>query len=216
MPALRVAAAVAAVVVGAVGAAAPAAATPGPTRVSISVSDGVAQVRDRSSVAYVATVVNDGDAAVAGRLVLQVPQFARYRQASAATVRRHEASWTVHVPAHSTLTRRASVRIGAIPSGSLRVTSLASLFLGAATAAPAVRAADTDRIAGVSDPPATPLPQPASRTPSAGRSAVAAGRHRASSSNTWALVALPVTGAVGLGALVGLVWWRRRRANVPA
>jgi len=216
LPALRMIAA-AAVLTGGLGAAvaagavAPAVAAPGPTRVSISVSDGVAQVRDRSSVAYVATVVNDGDAAVSGRLVLEVPAFARYRHAPAATVRRQEASWTVRVPAHSTVSRRAGVRIGTIPSGSLRVTSLASLFLGPVTAAPAVRAADSDRIAGVEDPPATPLPRSSSATPPASHRPAAADRH-SDSSSTWAVVGLPIAGGVGLAGLAGLVWWRRRRA----
>ena len=180
---------------------------------SIRVSDGVASVRDRSSVAYVATVVNDGDAAVTGKLVLQVPEFARYRHAPAATVRRHEASWTVRVPAHSTVSRQAGVRIGAIPSGNLRVTILASLFLGPATATPAVRAADSDRIAGVEDPPATPLPRSPSATPPISHRSAAAEPH-SESSGTWCVVGLPVVGGVGLAGLAGLVWWRRRRASV--
>ena len=210
MPSVRMIAA-AAVLIGGLGAAVPAGAAPGATRVSIRVSDGVAQVRDRSSIAYVATVVNDGDAAVTGKLVLQVPEFAHYRHAPAATVRRHEASWTVRVPAHSTVSRQAGVRIGAIPSGNLRVTSLVSLFLGPVTAAPAVRAADSDRIAGVDDPPATPLPRSPSPTPPTRHRPAAAGRHHGSS-NTWAVVGLPVVGGVGLAGLAGLVWWRRRRA----
>jgi len=203
--------AAAAVLIGGLGAAVPAGAAPGATRVSIRVSDGVAQVRERSSIDYVATVVNDGDAPVTGKLVLQVPEFARYRPVPSATVLRREASWTVHVPAHSTVTRQAGVRFGAIPSGNLRVTSLASLFLGPVTAAPAVRAADSDRIAGVDDPPATPLLRSPSPTPPAGHQPAAAGRHDGSS-RAWAAVALPVIGAVGLAALGGLVWWRRRRA----
>src|SRR5690242_19022040 len=97
--------AAAAVLIGGLGAAVPAGAAPGATRVSIRVSDGVAQVRERSSIDYVATVVNDGDAPVTGKLVLQVPEFARYRPVPSATVLRREASWTVHVPAHSTVTR---------------------------------------------------------------------------------------------------------------
>jgi hypothetical protein len=200
---------VTAVVVAGFVSAAPAAAAPDATRLSISVSDGVSQVRDKTSVAYVATVVNDGAAAVTGKLVLEVPDFARYGGAHDAKVTKQAASWTLRVPPHSTMARRATVKIGTIPSGQLRVTSLASLFLGPVTGVPAIRAADSDRIAGVVDPPATPLPQPAGQKPSAAATGPEGG-----GSSTWVVVGLPVLGAVGLAGLVGLVWWRRRAVPV--
>jgi hypothetical protein len=206
VPLLRI---VTAVVVAGFVSAAPAAAAPDATRLSISVSDGVSQVRDKTSVAYVATVVNDGAVAVTGKLVLEVPEYARYNRAHEAKVTKQVASWTVQVPAHSTAARRASVTIGTIPSGQLRVTSLVSLFVGPVTGAPAIRAADSDRIAGTVDPPATPLPQPMSQQPSA-----AATGPQGGGSSTWVVVGLPVLGAAGFAGLAGLVRWRRR--TVPA
>jgi hypothetical protein len=199
---------VTAAVVAGLASAAPGAA-PDATRLSIRMSDGVTQVTDRSSVAYVATVVNDGAAPVNGKLVLEVPKYARYNRAYEAKVTKQVASWTVRVPAHSTATRRARVTIGTIPSGQLRVTSLASLFLGPVTGAPAIRAADSDRIAGAVDPPATPLPRPTSQKPSAAATGPEGG-----GSSTWVVVGLPVLGAAGLAGLAGLVWWRRRAVPV--
>jgi hypothetical protein len=200
---------VTAAVVAGLASAAPAAAAPDATRLSIRMSDGVTQVTDRSSVAYVATVVNDGAAPVNGKLVLEVPKYARYNSAYEAKVTKQIASWTVQVPAHSTAARRVSVTIGTIPSGQLRVTSLASLFLGPVTGAPAIRAADSDRIAGAVDPPATPLPQATSQKPSAAATGPEGG-----GSSTWVIVGLPVLGAAGFAGLAGLVWWRRRAVPV--
>jgi hypothetical protein len=203
VPLLRI---VTAVVVAGFASAAPApgAAAPDATRLSISVSDGVSQVRDKTSVAYIATVVNDGAAAVSGKLVLEVPEYARYGRAREAKVTKQVASWTVEVLPHSTVARRATAKIGTIPPGQLRVTSLASLFLGPVTGAPAIRAADSDRIAGVVDPPAIPLPQPTSKRPAAAATGPDDG-----GSSTWVLVGGPVL-AAGLAGLAGLVWWRRR------
>jgi hypothetical protein len=138
-----------------------------------------------------------------------VPEYARYGGAHEAKVTKQVASWTLRVPPHSTVARQAMVKIGTIPSDQLRVTSLASLFLGPVTGVPAIRAADSDRIAGVVDPPATPVRQPAS---SHERAAAASG-HGDGAANTWLVVGLPVLGVAGLAGLAGLV--RRRRRAVP-
>jgi hypothetical protein len=195
---------VTAVVVAGFVSAAPAAGASDATRLSISVTDGVSQVRDKASVAYVATVVNDGTAAVSGQLVLEVPEYARYARAREAKVTKQIASWIVRVLPHSTVARRATAKFGTIPSGQLRVTSLASLFLGPVAGAPAIRAADSDRIAGVVDPPATPLPQPTRPTLPAAATGPGDGGWSA-----WVVVGLPVL-AAGIAGLAGLVWWRRR------
>ncbi len=197
---------VAAVAVAGFLSAVPAAAAPAATRLSISVSDGVSQVRDKTSVAYVATVVNAGTAPVTGRLVLEVPQYARYGRVRAATVVHRTASWTVRVQPGATVRRRAPVRIGTIPSGQLRVTSLASLFLGSVTGSPAIRAADSDRIAGVVDPPATPVRSPVSRA----RAAPPGRDHRGA--GAWLWLGLPSVG-LAAAAVAGLLVWRRRRAG---
>jgi hypothetical protein len=191
--------------------AAPAAAAPnstGPaaTRLSISVSDGVSQVADRTSVSYVATVVNDGADTVEGRLVLEVPAFVHYGRARAAKVTKQVASWAVRVPPNSKVTRRLAARIGTIPSAQLRVTSLASLFLGPVTAAPAIRAADSDRIAGVVDPPGTRVPKPTTHT-----RAVAPTGH--DDSSTLPVAGLVFLGAAGLAGFAAVVRWRRRATS---
>jgi hypothetical protein len=197
--------AVTAVVVAGLVAAAPSGAAPDATRLTISVSDGVSQVTDKASVAYVATIANDGAAAVSGTLVLQLPPYARYGRVSEAKVTKHVATWTVRVPARATVVRRANATLGIIPSDQLRVTSLASLYLGPVAGSPAIRAADTDRITGVDDPPVRPVRQSASRAPAA------SGGH-GGGSREGLVVGLPLVGGAGLAGLTALWWWRRRVA----
>jgi LPXTG-motif cell wall-anchored protein len=171
-----------------------------PAGLSIALTDPAAQARSHSSLTYTARLTNSGTDLFTGRLVLTVPVYLTITGASGGTSTPHTVTWAIDVPAGGAFTRTATARIGAIPRGTLHVTSLATVYRGTSAANPAlIRAAHADKIAGVTDPPA-PASRPAAR------------HHHAPN---LALTVLPVAGAALL--LGGGAWlWRRRRSGQRA
>jgi len=128
-----------------------AAAAAPPAGLSISIKTDGGSLRSGAQVSYTATVQNDGIAAVDGRLVVTVPNYVSINAADGGHLAGSDASWTVELPAGARVTKKVSATLGDIPKGELRVTTLVSLYLGDATQ-PAIRSAEADAIAGVTDP----------------------------------------------------------------
>lgn len=188
----------------------PAAGAAGPTspvRLSIALTDNHITMAAHSAAAYTATVTNSGIQAVSGTLVFAAPGFVQYPDAARhGMITKHDARWKITVPGGQSVTERVTVRVGTIPKSAIRVTSLASFYIGAASGSPVIRTADADRIAGVQDPaPAPAITPPAAKpkTGSAGGGLGAVG---------WSLIG---GGALALVALVAGLGIRRRRARRP-
>jgi hypothetical protein len=177
-----------------------------PPQLSITLTDGVAQTRSGQSLTYTATVTNGGAKQVKGKLVLEVPAFtsAGHAKHSAQTV-----TWTMTARGDSTVTRKATVKVHTIPKGMVRVTTLASVYLGATSGVPVIRTADADRIAGVPDPTPVTVSLRPSASPTKRPAAVSA--QDGNGASLWLAAGLPIVIAAGLAA-GALVWWRRRRA----
>lgn len=171
-----------------------------PAGLSIALTDPAAPARPHSSLTYTASLTNSGTDVFTGRLVLTVPAYLTITGTNGGRSTPHTVTWAIDVPAGGTFARTATARIGAVPRGTLRVTSLATVYHGTSVASPPlIRAAHADRIAGVTDPP-----PPASRP--------AVGHHPAPN---LALIVLPAAGAALL--LGGGMWlWRRRRSGQGA
>jgi len=196
--AIRVAVSAAVSVALLAGGPATAAAAAAPPGLSISIHNESGSVRSGDRLSYAATLRNDGTAAVDGRLVVTVPAYARITGATGGDLDGSDASWTVEVPAGASVTKKVSATVGDIPKGELRVTTLVSLYLGDATQ-PAIRSAEADAIAGVTDPARAVGEQPV-------------GPNRAA---PVALVWIGVSAAAVLVAAVVVVAWRfgRRRGQ---
>ncbi|HKC27033.1 MAG TPA: hypothetical protein VKB75_03380 [Jatrophihabitans sp.] len=183
-----------------------AAAAPSPVRLSISITDGVARIHHKAT--YAATITNQGSAGENGTLLVTVPEYLRYTRVSGnGKITRTGVRWKVTVAAGTQLTERVTVRVTAIPKFAVRVTTLASFYLGRVSGTPVIRTADADRIAGVKDAALSPAP----RSQASAEPAVHPTRHE-SRANLWLLVGLPV---FALLVLAGLLWWRVRGRKMP-
>jgi Domain of unknown function DUF11 len=141
------------------GQAVTAAAAPAAPSLSITVSDGHSTVRPHSRAEYTLTVVNEGTRRASGVLTFAAPSNIGYqRVSSGGRITSDAIRWKITVGAGASRTERVTVRLRAIPQSAVRVTMLASFYLGAVTSTPLIRTADADRIAGRADPaPAPPL-----------------------------------------------------------
>lgn len=185
---------------------APAAAAPA-ANLSITLTDAAQQVTSEQDVTYVATVTNGGGERFAGRLVVDLPAYARVDDAHRGRVGKHAVTWNVRIAAGKSISRTVDVHLGRIPKGDVRVTTLASLFQqGGSKTLPLIRTADADRIAGVKDPARTITSAPGAAKPGAG-----SGSTGGDGTNWWLVAGLPAGALVvllGAGALAR----RRRRA----
>jgi hypothetical protein len=118
-------------------------------------------------------------------------------------------SWEIRVPAGKTVHKRVEVRLATIAEGQLRVTTLASFYLGRTTGTPIVRTADADRIRGVADPtPSTPAPTSKAAPP---HQAASASGHSGLGALGWTLIGCAVVLVLALA--VGLWVWHRHRGR---
>ncbi|HWH25353.1 MAG TPA: hypothetical protein VNT53_01740 [Pseudolysinimonas sp.] len=171
------------------------AAAAAPAGLSVSIGNESSDVHAGDTLAYTATVRNDGTEAVDGRLVISVPTYFRVTVAHDADRAGSDASWSVSVPPGGHVTKKLTGVLTKIPKGELRVTTLVSVYVGDETK-PAVRSAEADTIAGVTDT-AHSVKEEAAKRPNG----------------------LPIgwiVGGVAALALMGaaVAWWlvRRRRA----
>jgi hypothetical protein len=174
-------------------------------QLSITLDDGVTQVRSDTDVSYTAKVSNHGSAAVHATLVLATPGYVAVTRAAGATVTAHAATWSITVMPGKSAIRTAKAHIGTIAKTDYRVTTLASVFRGKSTTGlPLIRTAVANKISGVTDPAHTVTSHAASAT----------SRHGSSGTN-WALVAV-LPAAVLAALLAGGFLWRRRGRHEPA
>ena len=121
-----------------------------PPGLSVSIRNGSSEVHAGDRLAYTATVKNSGTSPVDGRLLITVPAYVRVTGAADAARSGVDTSWTVTVPAGGSVTKRLTGVLDDIPKGELRVTTLVSLYIGD-SAQPAIRSAEADTIAGITD-----------------------------------------------------------------
>lgn len=126
-------------------------------RLSVTLSDGVETVASGDAVTYQAEVRNDGDT-IDTDIVLEAPDYVSLDEADDAVVEASRATWSLALP-HGTTTFELPASIGEIPDDDARVTTLLSVYVGEA-AAPVVRTAVANRIAGVDDEPVASAPVP--------------------------------------------------------
>lgn len=131
-----------------------------PAGLSVSIRAGNSEVRSGDRLAYTATVTNEGTSTVEGRLVITVPDFVRVVDAEGSDRSGADTSWAVTVPAGGSVSKKLIGVVDRIPEGQLRVTTLASLYLGDAPQ-PTIRSADAAAIEGVKDPAHAVGDQPA-------------------------------------------------------
>jgi hypothetical protein len=122
-----------------------------PPGLSVSIRSGSSEVRAGDRLEYTATVRNSGTSPVDGRLLITVPAYLRVASAAGATRSGLDTSWIVTVPAGGSVKKKLVGVLDDIPKGELRVTTLVGLYIGDATQ-PAIRSAEADTIAGITDP----------------------------------------------------------------
>jgi hypothetical protein len=138
-----------------------ASAAPAPVKLSITVTDDATLIHPKSATEYSTTVTNQGSRPVRGTLVLTTPDYIRYAHVRGnGRITKGDVRWKITVGAGRTVTERVNVRVRSIPKSAVRVTTLASFYLGAVTGTPVIRTADADRIPGVKDPAPVAAPHP--------------------------------------------------------
>ena len=172
-----------------------AAAADAPSGLTITVSDAVEKVSPGDELTVEATLSNDGGENVDATLVLSAPAYTTYTSSDDATVSGGDAAWSVSVAAGESRTVTATVEVGKIPESEYQLSTLASVYLGEASGAPVIRAADVNVIPGRSNPVT-----PAASSDSASGSAVD-GR----------LIIGAAAGAAGIAAAVAVTILARRR-----
>ena len=176
-------------------AAAPQAAdTPAAPQLSVTMSNGTETVHRGEIVTYATTVTNSGTNAVLTRVVAELPDYLTANSAKDGDLTSHAASWTETIEPGAKKTFRVSASVGTIPKRDVRVTALASVYLGNEKS-PLIRTADADRIPGVADGPSK---IPGLATPS-------------STTHILLDIGALVAGVVALGVGIMLVLRRRRR-----
>lgn len=168
-----------------------------PEGLSIAITDGVAETAPGASATYTATVTNRGTMPVTGELVIALADRAGFTSVQGAQVDKREASWRVTVAPGTSTSRRAAARVGRIPHGEVRVTTLATLYANGDRSVILVRAADADAIRGVVDPAHT-VGEVAARVPAA-------------PAPPWALLGVAVAAVLAASATAGVALTRRRR-----
>jgi len=126
--------------------------TPAAPQLSVTMSNGTEVVHRGQTVTYATTVTNSGSDAVLTRVVADLPDYLTANSAKGAELTPHAARWTETLEPGAKKTFRVSASVGAIPKRDVRVTALASVYLGEEKS-PLIRTADADRIPGVADAP---------------------------------------------------------------
>jgi uncharacterized repeat protein (TIGR01451 family) len=169
-----------------------------PPGISITLSDAKAQTRPGATLTYTAAVTNAGAGALKGTLVVTIPAYSAFVGATAGHESGADIRWAITVGAGKSITKKVTVKLGTIPKGEVRFTTIATLYPAGTTTQILVRTADPDSIRGVVDP-----------AHSVGLPPVTEAR-----SNQAFILAIVILGAVVIVALVFLVWsGRRRRAR---
>lgn len=127
----------------------PAAAASTDVRLSITLSTGAESVSDGDVLTYTAEIRNTG-ATVGARIVLSPPAYVTLEEADGAVVLENEATWSTALPGGATTTFEIPAKVGEVPSDEVRVTALASVYVGDSSS-PIIRTAVADRIEGVAD-----------------------------------------------------------------
>lgn len=190
-----------------VGAALPtASSTPPPAGLSISIDNGTKSTDPDSDVTYKVTLSNSGAGPITAWVKATVPDYAKITDPGGGDTKDHDNTWKVDVEAGKKHTETFKAHIGAIPKGTYRVTTLASVYLADdTTGAPVIRSADSDTIPGVKEP-----------TGAAPTSTAAAADHTAGSQGT--VLTIVIVGALVAAAVVvvfAVVLIRRRRSDKP-
>jgi hypothetical protein len=192
-----------------------ASAAPAPVKLSITVTDEATLIHPKSATEYSATVTNQGSRSVRGTLVLTTPDYIRYAHVRGnGKITNGDVRWKIAVGAGQAVTERVTVRVRTIPKSAVRVTTLASFYLGGVTGTPVIRTADADRIPGVKD--AAPVSAPDTAAPKQPHRESASASASASASDRTGLGMLGWS-LLGGGAVIGLLAaaliarrWRRR------
>jgi hypothetical protein len=185
-----------------------ASAAPAPVKLSITVTDDATLIHPKSATEYSATVTNQGSRSVRGTLVLTTPDYLRYAHVRGnGKITNGDVRWKITVGAGQAVTERVTVRVQSIPKSAVRVTTLASFYLGRVTDTPVIRTADADRIPGVKDP--APVAAPRTAIPKKPHREAAASDSAGFGALGWSLVG---GGAVLVLLAAGLLArrWRRR------
>ncbi|WP_344201168.1 hypothetical protein [Pseudolysinimonas kribbensis] len=173
----------------------PAAAVAPPAGLSITLSDATTQTESGAILTYTAAVTNAGASAVKGTLQVTVPGYASYAHSASGKKTGSDLSWPITVGAGKTVSRETTVRVGRIPRGEVRFTTLATLYPEGEPGRILVRTADPDGIRGVVDPAHSV------RSPGAS----------AGQSNAPLVITAIIGGAIIVVALAVLLWIRGRR-----
>jgi hypothetical protein len=170
-----------------------------PPGLSVTIDNGITHVSSDTDTTYTTTVANAGTDPVAVTVVVTVPPFAKPGDAPGATVEGANATWTLTVDPGTNKSVTMTAHVAAIPKGTYRVTTVASVYLGdTAAGAPVIRSADADKIPGVKDPIVT-----SGRTPAPAASSTG--------SYSWVLP-VGITGVIVILLLTVLfMLWRNRR-----
>ena len=168
---------------------------------SVTISDDVTTVKAGEALTYTTTVENMGADPVDVKVVVSVPSYLSIGDAGGGAVEKNATTWTITVAPHEKSSVKLAGKIGTIPKSEVRVTAVASVYVGDA-ASPLVRSADADHIQGVAD---TPSPR-ASASSSAGQQGI----------NGWAIV-IGVAAVIVLAAIITavVVLLRRRSSSRP-
>ncbi|MDQ1545886.1 MAG: hypothetical protein QOH69_790 [Actinomycetota bacterium] len=166
-----------------------------PPGLSITLSDARGQTQSGATLTYTATVFNAGAVPVRGRLDVTIPSYAAFVGTAASDHKGADVSWPIAVDAGKSASRKVTVKLGTIPKSEVRFTTIATLYPAGSGTQILVRTADPDAIRGVVDPAHTVGLQPSTTN----------------HSNEADVLLIPILGAVVIGAVVLLVWIRRRR-----
>lgn len=194
-----------AVSIAGVGAALPSASpTPPPAGLSISIDNGTKSTSPDSDVTYKVTLSNSGAGPITAWVKAAVPDYAKITDAGDGDTKDQDNTWKVDVEAGKKRSETFKAHIGAIPKGTYRVTTLASVYLTEdTTGAPIIRSADSDTIPGVKEPTGA-TPTPTAAAPSTG-----------SQSTVLTIVIVGALIVVAAVAVITGVLLRRRRNDKP-
>lgn len=130
-----------------------------PLGLSVHIDDSVTEVEPAQEVVYSSELRNSGPAAIEATVVVTVPDYLEVTSVAGDDVEGSiddgTVSWAVSVDPGDTVALVTTARVGTIPTGERRVTTIVSVYLGPPTTedrgAPLIRSADSNRIVGVDD-----------------------------------------------------------------